>query len=394
MPDTASRRAAVLLWVAAALLALVATQRLADGLLQLVWVPRPPVDLAIRWRETQRWFAGLPVYNDQLAVYPPGSYPLLWPALGWVSLAQARWIWGVTSLAALGWLSCIAVRESGARTRPARVIIALLPFAIYPSRAVMVNGQLALHLLPAVLTGLLFLLRRPPSWRRDLGGVVLLLVALAKPTLTAPFMWIAITARSPLRPAALLGLGYIGLTVAGSFFQPGGPVGLVGQFAGGAVRDAARASAQSHANLHAWIDTLGIGWGYTAASLAALAALGWWTVFCARDVDPWIKLGVAALVARFWTFHYRYDDLLLIVPVVSFIRLVSRREPGAPVDRGAASVLALLAAILLIPARLFFPPFPWQTIEAIQTLVWLVALGYLVSRARRACSAPTAGTPL
>jgi hypothetical protein len=82
MPATASRRAAILLWVAAALLTLVAIQRLADGLVQLVWVPTPPVDLAIRWRETQRWFAGLPVYNDRFAVYPPGSYPLLWPALG------------------------------------------------------------------------------------------------------------------------------------------------------------------------------------------------------------------------------------------------------------------------------------------------------------------------
>jgi hypothetical protein len=74
------------------------------------------------------------------------------------------------------------------------------------------------------------------------------------------------------------------------------------------------------------------------------------------------------------------------VPVVSLIRLVGRREPGAPADRGAASVLALLAATLLIPARLFFPPFPWQAIEAIQTIVWLVALGYLVSRTHSSLS--------
>ena len=160
-------------------------------------------------------------------------------------------------------------------------------------------------------------------------------------------------------------------------------MGLAGQFVSGAVRDAARASAQSHANLHAWIDTLGLGWGYTAASLVAFAALGWWTLTRARDGDPWVKLGVAALVARFWTFHYRYDDMLLFVPLVSLIRFVSHRTPGAPVDRGAASVLASLAATLLIPARFFFPPFPWQAIEAMQTLVWLVVLGYLVSRARR-----------
>ena len=102
LPTTASQRAAALLWVAAALLALMAIPRVADGFAQLVWLPSPPVDLEFRWRETQRWFAGLPVYHNQLAVYPPGSYLLLWPALGWVNFAQARWIWGVTSLVALG----------------------------------------------------------------------------------------------------------------------------------------------------------------------------------------------------------------------------------------------------------------------------------------------------
>ena len=199
----------------------------------------------------------------------------------------------------------------------------------------MVNGQLALHLLPMVVAGLLFLLRRPPSWRRDLGGAALLLLSLAKPTLTAPFMWIAITARRPLPPAALLGLGYVGLTVASSFFQPGGPVGLMGQFAGGAARDAARAAGLSHADLHAWIEALRLGGGYTVASLAALAALGWWTIFRARDADPWVKLGVAAIVARVWTFHFRYDDMLLIVPLISLIRLVSRRERARRSTRSA-----------------------------------------------------------
>ena len=70
----------------------------------------------------------------------------------------------------------------------------------------MVNGQLALHLLPTVVAGLLLLLRRPPSWGRDLAGAGLLLVALAKPTLTAPFMWIAITARNPYGRCCFSGL--------------------------------------------------------------------------------------------------------------------------------------------------------------------------------------------
>ena len=64
--------------------------------------------------------------------------------------------------------------------------------------------------------------------------------------------------------------------------------------------------------------------------------------------------------------------------MVALIRIV-KREPR---DRGAAVMLALLTATLLFPARLFFPPWPWQVVEAGQTVVWLAALGYLVHRAR------------
>ena len=376
----ASTGRAALLWVLAGVLALVAIQRLTDGFSQLVWAPTRPMDLGIRWGEVQHWFAGQPVYTDGFAVYPPASYPIPWPLLGWVDFTQARWLWGVTTVGALAWLASIVARESGAASGAGRIVTGLLPLAVYPARAVMVNGQLALHLLPPLLTGLLLLTRRPPSWGRDHGSAALLVVALTKPSLTAPFMWIVLTARGALRPMALVVLGYAALTALATVFQPMSPVALLGQFAGGAVHDAVRVSPKSHANLHSWIDVLGLGRGYTVASLAALLALGWWTWSRGPGADPWVRLGIAALVARFWTFHYRYDDLLVLVSVVALMRIVNR----APLDRGAAVMLALLTATLLMPARLFFPPAPWQAVEAVQTVVWLAALGYLVHRARPA----------
>ena len=291
---------ATLLWLLAGVLAVAAIQRLTDGFFQLVWDPSRAADLGIRWGEVQHWFAGQPVYKDGFAVYPPASYPILWPLLGWVDFTQARWLWAVTTVGALAWLASIVTRESGAESRAGRIAAALLPLAVYAARAVMVNGQLALHLLPPLLTGLLLLTRRPPSWGRDLGGAALLLVALTKPSLTAPFMWIPLTARGPLRPMTLLVLGYAGLTVLATVFQPASPVALLGQFAGGAVRDAVRAADKAHANLHSWIEVLGLGRGYTVASLTAVLALGWWTCYRAPGgADPWAKLGVAALVARF-----------------------------------------------------------------------------------------------
>lgn len=371
------------MWLLAAVLTVAATQRLTDGFVQLVWSAAPPVDLDLRWREVHRWFGGEPVYRPGAGAYPPASYPLLWPLLGWVDLAAARWLWGATTLGMLAWLAAIVTRESGVVTGAGRAVAALLPLAAYASRAVMVNGQLALHLLPPLLSGLWLLTRRPPSWGRDVGAAALLLIALTKPSLTAPFMWMLFTSRGPLRPAVLLALGHAGLTALAAPFQDANAVSIVTRFVGSRALEAARDSAASHASLHHWIDELGLGRGHVVASLVVFFALGAWTLFRARGADPWLKLGVAALVARFWTYHYRYDDLLILVPVVALIRTVIRggRPPGAVV------MLALLTTTLLIPARWFFPPWPWQIIEALQTGIWLTALGYLVRRAERSLPA-------
>jgi len=375
-----SRR--VLPWILVGALALAAVDRLVDGVRQLVWLSTPPVDLAMRWHEVHRWFAGQPLYTGLVGIYPPATYALLWPALGWLDLTPARWLWAVTTLAALGWFAYIVVRESETDSVAARCAVGLLPVSVYAARAVMVNGQFALHLLPPLLAGLLLLHRRRPSWGRDLGATALLLISLAKPTLSIPFMWAVLAARGPWRPAVLLGLGYGGLTLLASLFQPAGAVRLFGQFLASADGAASTAARDSHANLHAWIDALGLGHGYTLASLIALLAVGWWTLSRARGTDPWLTFGVAATVARFWTFHFRYDDMLLLVPMVALIRVVARREPGSSIDRGAVLALGLLGASLLIPARLLLPPYPWQAIEAAQTLVWLGALGVLLGRAR------------
>jgi hypothetical protein len=278
----------------------------------------------------------------------------------------------------LGWLAWLVGRGSGTRTRPGWIAAALLALAVYASRAVIVSGQVALHLLPPLVAGLLLLERRAPSWGRDTGAAALLVVALIKPTLTAPLMWLVVASRGWLRPALLVAIAYLGLTLFAAQFQPVSVTALIAQFLEGSVNDAARAARTSHANLHHWIDLLGIGRGYTAASLIALAALGAW-VHRARGADPWIRIGVAALVARFWTFHNRYDDILVLLPLVALIRIANRR----PLDRPAVAMAALLGASLLIPARMLFPPWPWQAIEIAQTWIWLATLGFLAYRAER-----------
>ena len=75
------------------------------------------IDLRQRHDEIQAWFAGKPVYGDIVtAVYPPASYAILWPLIGWLTVTAARWFWAVTTAIALMWTVFLCVRESGAHT--------------------------------------------------------------------------------------------------------------------------------------------------------------------------------------------------------------------------------------------------------------------------------------
>jgi len=58
------------------------------------------IDLAARYREVQGWFAGIGVYWEySSAVYPPATYAMLWPLLGWVpGLGMVRWLWGALAV--------------------------------------------------------------------------------------------------------------------------------------------------------------------------------------------------------------------------------------------------------------------------------------------------------
>jgi hypothetical protein len=70
-------------------------------------------DLGMRWREVNAWFDGLPVYGQiPTADYPPGSYPAFWLFIGWADFGVGRWIWAASTLALLGALVWLLVRES------------------------------------------------------------------------------------------------------------------------------------------------------------------------------------------------------------------------------------------------------------------------------------------
>jgi len=341
-----------------------------------IWTSSPvgAVDMMLRHDEVHRWFSGRPVYSElKTAVYPPASFVLLWPLLGWLSVSPARWLWAVATVASLGWLIYLLVQESGADTPLERIFVALIPLAIYPTGAAIGNGQLIVLILPALVAGLIRI-KRKRGWREDILVAALILFTLVKPSLMVPFFWIVLFTPGTLRPAVLVSLGYLVLTLFAVSFQDASLLTLLGDWF---VRLSGLAMNGGYADLHSLLKTLGLEYWSLPASSFVLAALGMW-VYRHRRGDIWLLLGVTALVARSWTYHRWYDDLLILLPMIALFRVAkqeSTTEKGFVV--GALLVINLL--VMLAPGGLYLLPPPWNNLYvAGQIIVWTIDLVVLL----------------
>jgi len=372
-----------ILRVSIVLLALYACAKLGDEFYRLTLRPDRPgaIDLKLRYREVHEWFAGNPVYGRiPQAVYPPATYAILWPFLGWMSLGAARWFWAATSAGALAWLAVLLVRESGAQDRPERWFVALMPLSLIGTGVCLGNGQLTIHLLLALLTGLVLMCRPGGSWGRDAAAAGLMVIALAKPSIAAPFFWIALFAPGRLRPAALTLVFYGLLTVGAAHFQKPGLFELMGQWLKFAPMEVAE---QGYADLHKWMTLLGLKAYALHASLVVLAAAGIWT-YRNRRADLWLLLAVVAMVARLWTYHRQYDNMLLLPPMLVFFR-VAREDAEVERRTAAGLLLALLLVALMFPARMLeWWPQPWPFLfSLVHTALFLAALVFLLREGQR-----------
>lgn len=369
--------------LACAVMALLAVLKLGDEFRRLLLDPgyNGAIDTRILNQLVGDWFDGRPLYQELFrAVHPPATYVLLWPLLGWLDLTPARWLWAVTSVAALGWLVYLIVQESGADTRLECLFVALLALSMNATGVTIGNGQLIVHILPMLLFALLLLHRSRGQWRVRLLAAGLLLFALVKPTISAPFLWIPIFAGGGLLTTLLVLLGYAGLTLFALLFQESTPTVLA---QGWAERATVVAATGGYANLHKWLACLDLQEWMLWVSLLVFAALGFW-VYQHRKGDFWILLGVTALVARLWTYHRVYDDVLILLPMVALFRIAKREASTEGTSIAAGLLLAATILSMLMPARLEHFAWPWSFLfKGGHTLVWIMDLGFLLHRAHR-----------
>jgi hypothetical protein len=281
---------------------------------------------------------------------------------------------------ALVWMALLILRESSADTLLERTFVVLMLLSMNATGSTIGNGQLMVHMLPPLLAGLLMLRWRQARWHADLLAASLFLLALVKPTVSAPFFWLVLFVSARLRPGILVITGYALLTLFTVAHQPVDLMALLREWLAAGSAQAARGG---YANVHVWMATLGLGEWTLPASAALLLALGGWT-YRYRRVDPWLLIGVTAIVARLWTYHRSYDDLLILLPMVALFRIAKR---GTSTDGGAMPAGALLAVTMLemlAPHRLLQYPPPWNVLyTGGHAVVWIVVLAFLLDRTRR-----------
>ena len=377
-----SRRGLMILRVGTAVMALVAGLWLGYEFWRLLFQPADDfgaVDLRNRHLEFRQWFSEV---KPDAPPYPPASYLLLWPFFGWLDLSPARWLWGLTTLVMLGWMCRILPRESGAETPDERAFVGMMFLSTYATGATIGNGQLNIHVLAFLLAGICLLRDREKGWPRDLAAAGFILIALIKPTVTAPFFWILMCRRGSKRTAVLVVVVYAALSFIWGLIT-GGAVGVVADWPEQGVAGATVSAPLGAANLHTWLASLGLGYLTVPASLIALGLMGFWTSRH-RNVDTWLLLAVTAIFARFWVYHRWYDDLLMILPMIALFRIAKH----GPVERGrdliAGVLLALLVLAMLAPGGLYFFPPPLNQIYLTgEVTLWIIVWIFLIAQAWR-----------
>jgi hypothetical protein len=356
------------------------------------------IDLKQRYLETRCLFSGGNPYRQlKTAMYPPASYVMLWPFVGWLKIGAVRWLWAITTIASLALLSYLTVRISRADTPLLRTLVALLPFSMYATGATIGNGQLPIHCLTALMLAI-FLLQKPQrTWREDSFIASFFLFALVKPALAAPFFWIILLKPGGIRPAIVVGVGYAVLTWFGASFQELNSLQLFAAWheraaAGVEWSNAAASAIWGHAmfevniygliNVSGLLSALGLGQWNLPVSLLTLTGLGIWIYFH-RGVDIWVLAGVAAFVDRFWTYHMWYDDLLILLPMIALLRIIHQESTTLQRRWRAGILFAMTTIVMLAPGGLYLFPPPWnQLYVGVQTLLWLAGLLFLLQQAR------------
>jgi hypothetical protein len=371
------------LWLVVAHAVVTAILRLVPAFDAMVVVPEAAIDLLIRYDEVRRWFAGEWIYGDShSANYPPGTYTLLWPLLGWLPETPMRALYGLSTAAALATIGALAVRVSGAERMGEKAFMAVFILPLGATQITVFIGQLGLHVTAALMGAAAILLepdrqgRGQGTWGADVAAAALLTFALVKPTLAIPAVLAILILAGRARLVLLVGALYLAITYVAAVFQDRPVLALLLDWLG---REDIMNLALGSVNVYLWLHWSGIDGSMLAASVVMLGAFGLWA-WRYRHVAPFHVLGVSAIVSRLWIHHRAFDDVVLVVVAVVLFRIA--REAWGRGREATVAVLLLGAIYALGHAPYAYlsgeRPVLWLVTEVGRTVAWLAALGFLV----------------
>jgi hypothetical protein len=225
----------------------------------------------------------------------------------------------------------------------------------------------------------LLLYRARGRWPLELAAGVCMLFALVKPNVSAPFFWVFLLVPRRKWPALFVIMGYVLLTLVGSYFLPGS---LVDQVRGFLSRGTAVAQLQGYGDIPLWLGSVGQQQWIMPATVGLLAAMGLW-VWAVRRADRWLILASLALMTRLWAYHRLYDDMLNLMAFIALLRLargVDSREQPDQVAWGVFLVALLTIAGPATPLEFWYGGLS-QALRGWQTAVRVLMLAVIMHRA-------------
>jgi len=358
--------------VAIALMTYAAVTRLVPEFEQLVRgsnAAGAAVDLRAFHRIVNLWFAGDKTVGTQFIVYPPASLIMLWPFVGWVDFESARLLAAIANGVVVVAFAALLAREAGARDPFAVAFVLLLVLSTKATGQTIGNGQITLYTIASLTAGLIILGREPRGVAWDLLGSALVLFSLVKPNVSAPFFWIVLFAPRRRWPALLVVAGYALITLFALHLADRSLWEVARTWAASSGKTAARAG---NGNVSRWLAMGGLHRFVVATNIATLLALGGWLAWC-RKADLWLRIGATAAFTRLWTYHYFYDDVLLLLPMIALARVATseRWMPGHRVLAGVGFLLLMSNAVALNPLQALMPLAAVFRAAALFSLIYL-----------------------
>jgi hypothetical protein len=90
-------------------------------------------------------------------------------------------------------------------------------------------------------------------------------------------------------------------------------------------------------------------------------------------------MGVTAVVARLWSYHRWYDDLLILLPMVTLLRIAWSGSLSRDTNVAAGLLLGLTLIFMIAPGGLYLLPSPWNKVyNDVQVIIWMADLVFLL----------------